>query len=210
MTDMEGIAVYELLILSFLMRGKMHGYLMAKIINDIIGPYAKFSHGRMYPLLSKLEADGLIGAAEDAAEHGQGDRRQRAFTITEAGRKRFHQLMMDTTSSPGGYREIFWMKFTSFEMLQPDERLFLMDHYLNYCQTHIFHLMNQMEELERDVKEQHFMTDQRPDVTLHVIRHAINQWRLESKDVTELREREIARMQPDAQHDTMTTEEHPQ
>ena len=52
--------MYELIILSLLMRFPMHGYLIAKIANDLIGPWAKISVGSFYPLLSKLEQQGYI------------------------------------------------------------------------------------------------------------------------------------------------------
>lgn len=52
--------MYELIILSLLMREPIHGYLISKIINDIIGPLAKVSHGWLYPRLAKLEQEGLI------------------------------------------------------------------------------------------------------------------------------------------------------
>ena len=55
--------MYELIILSLLMRWNAHGYLIASIINDMIGPYAKVSNGRLYPLLAKLEEQGLIEKA---------------------------------------------------------------------------------------------------------------------------------------------------
>jgi DNA-binding PadR family transcriptional regulator len=41
--------MYELIILSLLMRSPAHGYLIAKIINDMFGPYTKISNGRLYP-----------------------------------------------------------------------------------------------------------------------------------------------------------------
>ncbi len=37
--------LYELIILAQLMRQPAHGYLIAKIINDMIGPYAHVSNG---------------------------------------------------------------------------------------------------------------------------------------------------------------------
>ena len=52
--------MYELIILSILMRRTAHGYLISKIINDIFGPYTKVSNGRLYPLLAKLQHEGLI------------------------------------------------------------------------------------------------------------------------------------------------------
>ena len=46
--------MYEFLILSHLMKNSAHGYLIARIIDDIIGPYARVSNGRLYPLLAKM------------------------------------------------------------------------------------------------------------------------------------------------------------
>ena len=43
--------MYELIILSLLMREPIHGYRISKIISDIIGPIAKVSHGWLYPCL---------------------------------------------------------------------------------------------------------------------------------------------------------------
>jgi len=45
---------YELIILGTLMVGPFHGYLIAKIMQNILGPYGKISAGRLYPLLTKL------------------------------------------------------------------------------------------------------------------------------------------------------------
>ena len=66
--------MYELMILSILMRGTAHGYLIASIINDIIGPYARLSNGRLYPLLSKLEDLGMIVAVDKTGKNVKGDR----------------------------------------------------------------------------------------------------------------------------------------
>ena len=60
--------MYELIILSLLMREPIHGYLISKIINDIIGPIAKVSHGWLYPRLAKLEQEGLIAASIEGDE----------------------------------------------------------------------------------------------------------------------------------------------
>ncbi len=75
------MTMYEFIILSQLMHGPAHGYLIAKIINDMIGPYARISYGRLYPLLAKLEQNGLI-TAEKAVPSGQpGDRQLRIYTL---------------------------------------------------------------------------------------------------------------------------------
>ena len=187
--------MYELIILGFLMRKPTHGYVIAKIINDMIGPYAKFSSGRLYPLLAKLEADGLIVASEASPESG--DRRQHPYAITEAGRHRFHALMLDTTSNPGDYQRIFWHKLAQLHTLPASERIYLLDHYLNFCQTHIFHLTGEMEELERDALPQGYMTAEELDATLRAMDHMRNQWRLELENAGAWRAREVAKGEGD-------------
>src|SRR6266704_2197554 len=42
--------MYEFIVLAQLMHGPAHGYLIAKIINDVIGPYARLSYGRLQRL----------------------------------------------------------------------------------------------------------------------------------------------------------------
>jgi DNA-binding PadR family transcriptional regulator len=182
--------MYEFIILQRLSHLPMHGYLIAKIINDIIGPFTKVSNGRLYPLMAKMEADGLIATVEEAK--GSADRRQRWFKITEAGHKRFHQLMLDTTSNPGDYNRIFWLKVASFEEVTPSERLYLVDHYLNYCQTLVFHLRHEMEELAEECARNHFMTEVQLDATLYTMRHALSMWQFEIESARALRERVMA------------------
>jgi DNA-binding PadR family transcriptional regulator len=184
--------MYELMILTFLMRGPMHGYLIAKIINDITGPFTKVSNGRLYPLLAKLEAEGLIVAAEPTAEHPH-ERRHHAFQITEAGQQRFHQLMMDTTSNPGDYHNLFWVKVQFFEFLHPAEQLYLVDHYINFCQTHIFHLTGEMSDLAREAPEKGFLTPHQLEITLATMQHLQDRWRLERAAAKDWRERYVAR-----------------
>jgi DNA-binding PadR family transcriptional regulator len=186
--------MYELIILSFVMRRPTHGYLILKIINDIIGPYAKFSSGRLYPLLAKLQADGLITTVGDAPE-APGDRQPRVYEITETGRRRFHELMMDTSSNPGDYARIFWHKLPSLSTLAPVERLYLLDHYITFCQTHIFHVTSELEDLERDATEQQWMTAEQLDATLRAMGHARNQWQLELENAQDWRAREVAKLE---------------
>ncbi len=109
------------------MNGPAHGYLMAKIINDMIGPHARLSYGRLYPLLAKLEQNGLIAAESTAPGGQQSDRQLRVYKITGAGRTRFHILMNDTSSSPGEYQKLFAYKVAAFGFITPVERLRLIE-----------------------------------------------------------------------------------
>jgi DNA-binding PadR family transcriptional regulator len=185
--------MYELIILSLLMREPIHGYLISKIINDIIGPIAKVSHGWLYPRLAKLEQERLIVASLEDIEEKQGERQLRTYQITEAGRKRFHQLMMDTTSNPGEYSKFFWQKVCFLEYLHPAERLHLIDHYINYCQTHILHLKAQAKNLVEGEIQYHAMDMAQLEATLHVLRRSTSQWQVDLEYASSLREKEMAR-----------------
>jgi DNA-binding PadR family transcriptional regulator len=204
--------MYEFIILAQLMHGPAHGYLIAKIINDIIGPYARISPGRLYPLLAKLEQNGLIAPAPGAQGEQQGDRPMRIYKITEAGRMRFHTLMKDTSSNPGEYQRLFSYKVTAFAYISPAERLRLIDHYINYCQAHIFHLQGEADAL---IEESAYVARldydyQRVDaytleIILNMMQHSIDQWQRELEWARSLREREVTLAQkagspsPDAQ-----------
>lgn len=194
--------MYELIILAHLMRYPSHGYLIAKIINDMIGPYAHVSNGRLYPLLSKLEKSGLI-ALHIGTVHDQGDRQLRRYEITDAGRKRFRELMMDTTANPGEYQKLFAQKAAYFTHLKPVERLRLIDHYINYCQAHILHLTAEAEELAREFVnwEPEIPTTWVQDV-LNVMQHSIEQWELELRWAKSLHEKENLAIQSSIQEGT--------
>lgn len=179
--------MYELSILATLMEKVAHGYLIAQIINDIIGPYAKISFGRLYPLLAKLEQQGFISAY---STHEQSKRSQsgRRYQITEAGRKRFHDLMMDTRSHLGDYRLVFLQKVCVFDHLSSEERLFLIEHYMHYCQTHVLHMHAELNDLQRQEKQD------RPaqlENVLVVMRHQALQWEAELAWAKNLQGREM-------------------
>jgi DNA-binding PadR family transcriptional regulator len=184
--------MYELIILSLLMREPIHGYLISKIINDIIGPIAKVSHGWLYPRLAKLEKEGLIVASLEGNDGKPGERQLRTYQITQNGRKRFHQLMMDTTSNPGEYSKFFWQKVSFLEYLHPAERLHLIDHYINYCQTHLLHLKAQAKNLVEGEVQYHAMDITQLEATLHILRRSTSHWQVDLEYANSLREKELA------------------
>jgi DNA-binding PadR family transcriptional regulator len=188
--------MYELIILSHLMRQPAHGYMIASIINDMIGPYARISNGRLYPLLSKLEKSGLIAPFNETPAGQQGDRQLRTYEITEAGRKRFHELMMDTNSNPGEYQKIFLQKASMLEFLKSSERLRLIDHYINYCQAHVLHITAEADDLLHHYPS--WVPEWGPSrlkAVLDVMQHVIDQWQLEFDWARSLHEKELARIE---------------
>ena len=187
--------MYEMIILALLARWPLHGYLIAKITNDILGPYARLSSGRLYPLLAKLETAGLIVVADDAAPASDG-RRQRRYAITDAGRQRVHELLMDTTSSLGDYQRIFWFKVPNLDLLTLEERLYLFDHYITYCQSHIFHYTAEIADMPAHHEHFREQTKYRQAV-IEVLEHTLRRWRLDLEDALQWRARVVAAEQPD-------------
>ncbi len=181
--------MYELIILSLLMRFPIHGYLVMKITNDQIGPWARISSGTLSTILGKLEQIGLIAVLPQERDLARGDRRVRTFTITEEGRKRFHQLMMDTSSNLGEYQKFFHHKMTYFDLLRPDERVLLVNHYINYCQTTILHRQTEMDSIVYELADHPnpaFLEN-----LLRVMKHIVQQWQAELDWIRSIREQEF-------------------
>jgi DNA-binding PadR family transcriptional regulator len=187
--------MYELMILGQLMMHKTaHGYLIARIINDSIGPYARVSNGRLYPLLTKLEQSGLIERSPEGDSRVQGDRQLRVYRMTESGKQRFSELMKDTSSNPGEYQKLFLMKSFYFDLLPPLELLTLIDHYIHYCQTHILHHTTEAEDIVH--RSSHWDIVDHENVVARILatmEHMINQWKLELDWAKSLKAKEITR-----------------
>ncbi len=185
--------MYELLILALLMRDAMHGYLIAKIMNDMIGPETKVSHGSLYPKLKALEREGFIFVSESKDEASPHDRQARAYSISEAGRGRFQQLMMDMNAHPGEYSKFFWLKVCFFDFLHPVERLELIDHYIHYCQMHTHHLKAETKNVVEGKAYYSSLGLPQLELTLHTLRRALSHWQIELEYATSLREKQMAK-----------------
>jgi transcriptional regulator len=67
--------------------GPLHGYRMARRIEQISGNQLSLNQGTLYPALLKLDQQGLIAAKWGQSETG---RRVKIYSLTRAGRKRLH------------------------------------------------------------------------------------------------------------------------
>ncbi|WP_040793035.1 PadR family transcriptional regulator [Nocardia paucivorans] len=85
----------ELAILGLLLEAPMHGYELRKRLTGLLGAFRAFSYGSLYPTLRRMQAAGLI--VEEVPEGATTTRRaRRVYTLTEAGRERFNELLADT------------------------------------------------------------------------------------------------------------------
>ena len=80
----------DLLVLKTLALGPMHGYGIAKRIQQISDDVLQVNQGSLYPALLRLQQNGWIGAEWGASEK---NRRAKYYSLTPAGRK---QLVAET------------------------------------------------------------------------------------------------------------------
>lgn len=82
-TQALGRNVNELLVLATLEDGPRHGYQIALDVEEETDGAFELQHGTLYPILHRLEKDGLIEGQWE--EEG---RRRKVYGLTEAGRER--------------------------------------------------------------------------------------------------------------------------
>lgn len=92
--DVQALArgINEALVLATLREGDKHGYQIAQDVERESAGRFVLQHGTLYPILHRLEKDGLI---EGRWAKGEG-RRKKVYRLTGAGRKRLE----------GGAREV--------------------------------------------------------------------------------------------------------
>jgi PadR family transcriptional regulator PadR len=74
----------DLMVLSVLAEGKKYGYLIQKEVREASGARVELAAGTLYPLLHKLEDDGLIKSSWDDST----GRDRKWYELTAAGKKR--------------------------------------------------------------------------------------------------------------------------
>lgn len=72
------------IILALLARGEDYGYSIIQRVKDISGGHLEWTDGMLYPVLQRMEMDGLI---ESRWKLSGGNRPRRYYTITDRGRE---------------------------------------------------------------------------------------------------------------------------
>ncbi|MGE5324900.1 MAG: PadR family transcriptional regulator [Actinomycetota bacterium] len=72
--------------------GPLHGYGIARRIEQISGDLLAVNQGTLYPVLLKLEQEGAISSKWGASEN---NRKARFYHLTRAGRKQLHSETRD-------------------------------------------------------------------------------------------------------------------
>jgi PadR family transcriptional regulator PadR len=79
--------VPELLVLRLLARQPMHGYGVVQAIKEASGERFDFGEGCIYPILHRLERDGMLAATREKA----GGRARIVYTVTADGLARLER-----------------------------------------------------------------------------------------------------------------------
>ena len=186
--------MYESLVLALLMHWPLHAYRIAKIANEIIGPEEQISTGMLSSLFTKLERAGLISPADPGTVPFPRDRPSRVFAITTAGRERFLELILDTSSHPGTYRRLFHIKALHLEFLALESQLFLVEHYLAHCRQVLRFKQADAQDVAGNPLKQEHMNPSLREAAFALMRLKTEQWQLELAWGQALRERILSRL----------------
>ena len=93
----------EVLVLSFLEDGAKHGYQLALHSENAAGGYFRFKYGTLYPILHKLEKQGLIkGVWSDEGPRGK----RKSYSLTTKGKAWLRKEKKDWRTFVEHYMEV--------------------------------------------------------------------------------------------------------
>ena len=72
------------LLLAILADGESYGYAIIKRVSELSGGHLRWTDGMLYPVLHRLERNGLVAAKWGSSESG---RRRKYYRLTKDGRK---------------------------------------------------------------------------------------------------------------------------
>ena len=87
--------------------GSLHGYGIARRIEQISGDVLAVNQGTLYPVLLKLEQEGAIASEWGASEN---NRRARFYRLTRDGRKQLQAEVRDWNQTAGIIGRFFELK----------------------------------------------------------------------------------------------------
>jgi DNA-binding PadR family transcriptional regulator len=99
----------QALILATLSSGPHHGYQLVLELEERSGGAFRFRHGTLYPILHKLERDGLI-SGDWLDEPSR--RRRKSYQLTEAGREYLRKQIAGWRSFVGSFFQVVGEKET--------------------------------------------------------------------------------------------------
>ena len=141
--------VYELFVLGELMGGPHHGYLLHEILGKILGPFRKASWGALYPLIHRLENEGLIAPdAQTRRTDSDGKRSRRyLYRITQAGRERFQAFIVEPIPYETYETDLFIGKLGYFDFITAEQQQAILQHHHGYLQAQVDYIQEAMRQV---------------------------------------------------------------
>jgi DNA-binding PadR family transcriptional regulator len=141
--------VYELFVLGELIGGPHHGYLLHEILGKILGPFRKASWGALYPLLHRLEEEGLIVPdAQTKRDDLEGKRSRRyLYRITQAGRDRFQALILEPIPYEAYETDLFIGKLGYFDFITAQQQQAILHHHHGYLQAQMDYIQEALRQV---------------------------------------------------------------
>lgn len=148
----------ELATLGLLLREPLHGYRLKQQLELFMSSCISVNYGAIYPLLRRLEESGdIVTLGQEAGEAGPS---RKIYAITETGRDRWRQKMLEhPKESWVNTRSRFMIKFFFFSQLEPAERLKLLDRRLMVSKLRLENLETEplpADRYEADAWKRHF------------------------------------------------------
>jgi DNA-binding PadR family transcriptional regulator len=141
----------EYIALGLLINGPNHGYDLHQELESTFGTVWQAGRSKLYATLAKLEARGDLMVTREP----QADRPPRkVYALTDAGRKRFEQWLIEPTTQPREVRTVIPVKLRFFEMLERHDADALLDAQIAICTARIERERKRWAAEAGDVEEQ--------------------------------------------------------
>ncbi len=133
----------ELAILGVLMRESMHGYGLKTWLEQNIGTLIVINFGALYPLLRRLEEQGLI---ESESQSGDKGNTRTSYRITSAGRSYWQAEMLDTPRESWVNTKLrFIVKLYFLSLLEPAARCRILEERLQLSRAKLLYYSSRSE-----------------------------------------------------------------
>jgi DNA-binding PadR family transcriptional regulator len=124
----------EILILRHLTRRPAHGYELRKRVEHTTG--VRLNNNSLYPALRRFEEAGAVTRTEEPQE---GRPPRLVYALTPLGRELLHDMLADLPPEQAADDYEFLTRLGQFALLEPDERLAVLDARDKALETRIAH-----------------------------------------------------------------------
>lgn len=148
--------LYELFVLGELMVQPAYGYKLHESANRVLGPSRSLSWGMLYPLIRRLEHEGLTTSTVEKRQKGfprvERGQPRRVYTLTPAGQQRFFDLMLQPDEYSRDTPELFAIKLARLHFLAPVQRIGVLQWYRRYVSDLRAYYQSSRQDILRDAQ----------------------------------------------------------